>query len=415
MTIGSRLRARVTFDRHELPPAFWFLWMGTVINRLGGFAVPFLMLYLTARLGMSAATAAGVVSALGAGSFLAQLTGGELADRFGRRPVMLLSFFVAPLAMLGVGLARDPSLLILATLALGFFMDLYRPAVSAAVVDLVPVEKRTRAFGYIYWAINLGAALAPIAAGFLANIDFFLLFAIDALTTAIFGLVVLARVPETQARDVALAARTRMRSRVGIALRDSMLLAFVLLSLFVGIIYSQGQVTLPLDMAADGLPPSNYGIAIAVNGGLIVLITIAVSRMAERWHRYATMAVSALLLGTGFGLTGLAEGLPFYAFSVAVWTLGEVIGAAVAPVTVAEMSPPALRGMYQGIWGSSWGLAFFIGPALGGLVYERLGSATLWTATFALGIALCLSYLALSIPAARRAKAAALGASSGRG
>ena len=83
MTLGSRMRARVTFDRHELPPAFWFLWMGTVINRLGGFAVPFLMLYLTARLGMSAATAAGVVSALGAGSFLAQLTGGELADRLG--------------------------------------------------------------------------------------------------------------------------------------------------------------------------------------------------------------------------------------------------------------------------------------------------------------------------------------------
>ena len=79
------------------------------------------------------------------------------------------------------------------------------------------------------------------------------------------------------------------------------------------------------------------------------------------------------------------------------------------------MSPPALRGLYQGIWGSSWGLAFFIGPALGGLVYERLGSGTLWTATFALGLALFVSYLALSIPAARRARAAALQASSGSG
>lgn len=406
MTLGAGLRGRLSFDRNELPPAFWFLWIGTIINRLGGFAVPFLMLYLTARLGMSAATAAGVVSALGAGSFLAQLTGGELADRLGRRPVMLLSFFVAPLAMLGVGIARDPWLLVLATFVLGFFMDLYRPAVSAAVIDIVPVDRRTRAFGYIYWAINLGAALAPVAAGFLANIDFFLLFAGDALTTAIFGLVVLARVPETQAREVAVAARARSASRVGVALRDSMLLAFVALSLVVGFIYSQGQVTLPLDMAADGLAPSDYGLAIAINGALIVLITITVSRMAERWHRFATMAVSALLLGTGFGLTGLADTLPFYAFSVAVWTLGEVIGAAVAPTVVAEMSPPALRGLYQGIWGSSWGLAFFIGPALGGLVYEQLGSGTLWTATFVLGIGLFLSYLALSIPVARRARAA---------
>jgi MFS family permease len=405
----------MSFDRRELPSAFWFLWTGTLINRLGGFAVPFLMLFLTAKLGMSAGAAAGVVSALGAGSFIAQLTGGELADRFGRRPVMLVSFFVAPLAMLAVGLVRDPWLLVPTTFALGFFTDLYRPAVSAAIVDLVPADKRTRAFGYIYWAINLGAALGPMAAGFLANIDFFLLFAGDALTTAIFGLVVLARVPESQARDVAATARVRTATRVGVALRDSMLLAFTLLFLFVGVIYSQGHVALPLDMAADGLPPSDYGIAISINGALIVLITITITRMAERWHRFATMGISTLILGAGFGLTGLADTLPWYAFSVVIWTLGEVIGAAVAPATVAEMSPPEMRGLYQGIWGSSWGLAFFVGPALGGLVYERFGSGTLWTGTFILGALLCVGFFALSIPAGRRARAAAAAVGSGGG
>lgn len=407
MTVRPGLRARLSSDRHELPPAFWFLWIGTIVNRLGGFAVPFLMLYLTARLGMGAGAAAAVVSALGAGSFVAQLTGGELADRLGRRPVMLLSFLVSPLAMLGVGLARDPLLLVLATLVLGFFMDLYRPAVSAAVIDLVPADRQTRAFGYIYWAINLGAALAPIAAGFLANIDYFLLFAGDALTTVIFGILVLTRIPETQARDVAIAARTRTSARLGLALRDSMLLAFVLLSLFVGIIYSQGNVTLPIDMAADGLPPSDYGLAIAVNGALIVLITVWISRMAERWHRFAAMAVAALLLGTGFGLTGFADSLPFFAFTVVIWTLGEVIGAAVGPVIVAGMSPPALRGLYQGIWGSSWGLAFFLGPALGGLVYEHLGSTTLWSIAFAIGVALSVSYLVLGSLSRRRVRPAA--------
>lgn len=399
-------RARLSLDRRELPPAFWFLWFGTIINRLGGFAVPFLMLYMTASLGITAGTAALVVSTLGAGSFVAQLTGGELSDRLGRRPVMLLSFFVSPLAMLGLGLAREPLLLALGALVLGFFMDLYRPAMSAAVIDLVPEDRRTRAFGYVYWAINLGAALAPIAAGFLANVDYFLLFAGDALTTAIFGLVVLARVPETQSREVSVAARMRMSARVGVALRDSLLLAFVLLSLLVGVIYSQGQVTLPLEMAARGLPPSDYGLALAVNGGLIVLVTISVSRMAEGWPRYGAMAVSTVLLGVGFGLTGLADTLPFFALSVAIWTVAEVIGAAVAPVIVAEMSPPSMRGLYQGIWGSSWGLAFFVGPALGGFVYENLGSASLWGGAFALGLVVGLGYLGLSIATSRRARPA---------
>ncbi len=374
-----------------------------MINRLGGFAVPFLMLYLTARLGISPATAALMVSVLGAGSFISQITGGELADRFGRRPVMMLSFFVSPIAMIALGIVKEPPQLVAAMFVLGFFMDLYRPAVSAAIVDLVPADKRTRAFGYIYWAVNLGAALAPVAAGLLANVDYFLLFLGDAITTAVFGLIVLRRIPETQAVEVAAAARVRTSTRAGQALRDPMLLAFVLLSLFVGIIYSQGQVTLPIAMAAKGLLPSDYGLAIAVNGALIVLVTLQISRMSERWPRYLAMAVAALLLGAGFGLTEFANTLPFYAFTVAIWTVGEVIGASVAPTIVSEMSPPALRGLYQGIWGSSWGLAFFIGPALGGFVFEQFGSAALWGGLFVIGIVLFIGYLALSIPARKRA------------
>ena len=215
----------------ELPAEFWFLWLGTVINRLGGFAVPFLILYLTTRLKMDPATAALYVSGLGAGSFVAQLVGGEIADRFGRRPVLLFSLFASPVAMLTLGIARDTWLIAVAMFMLGFLSDLFRPAMSAAVVDLVPADKRTRAFGYIYWAINLGAALAPIVAGLLANFDFFLLFVGDALTPLAFGVIVLLRVSETQAAEHKVAAKeSNTGARLGIALRDPVFLAFFVLS-----------------------------------------------------------------------------------------------------------------------------------------------------------------------------------------
>src|SRR3954462_5316388 len=130
---SQRSYVRQRLRRSDLPPSFWYLWIGTIVNRLGGFAAPFFMLYLTTRLGMTAASAALLVSVLGAGSFIAQLSGGELADRLGRRPVMVLSFFVTPVAMIVLGLTHETVLLAVAMFAVGFFTDISRPAINAAV------------------------------------------------------------------------------------------------------------------------------------------------------------------------------------------------------------------------------------------------------------------------------------------
>lgn len=387
---------------NELPRSFWFLWIGTVINRLGSFAVPFLMLYFTTQLAISPGTAALMVSVLGAGSFVSQLVGGELTDRLGRRPVMLLSFFVTPVAMVLLGLVRETALIVGAMFVLGFFMDLYRPAVSAAVTDLVPAEKRTRAFGYIYWAINIGAALAPIAAGFMASYNYFLLFLGDALTTFAFGLVVLFKIPETQPVEAANAARVSPSERIRQLRREPVLLALAMLTLLFGIIYSQGHVTLPIAMADAGLLPADFGIASAVNGALIVLVTLQSIRFIEKWPHFLAMGIAAVLLGVGFGLTEFANTLSFFSLTVVIWTLGEIIGATITPVIISELAPVEKRGLYQGINGSAWGLAFFVGPAISGFIYETYGSQALWGGCFVLGVLLFFGYLALSLPARRR-------------
>src|SRR5512143_4100941 len=181
-----------------LPPAYWLIWIGTLINRLGGFVIPFLTLYLTSQRAISVSQATLMVSFFGAGSFLAQLGGGELTDRLGRRPVMLMSFFITPIFMIALGLARELTLIAIATFIVGFFTDLYRPAVGAAIADLVPPEARTRAYGYNYWAINLGAAIAPLLAGLIAEHNYLILFVADALTTALCGLIVWLGIRETR-------------------------------------------------------------------------------------------------------------------------------------------------------------------------------------------------------------------------
>jgi MFS family permease len=155
-------------------------------------------------------------------------------------------------------------------------------------------------------------------------------------------------------------------------------------------------------MQSHGLGPNQYGAAIAVNGFLIILVTIPVSNMARKWPRFETMAVSAVLLGLGFGSTALASNFPLFVLSVAIWTLGEIAGTAVAPTINADLSPIELRGLFQGIFGAAWGLSYFVGPLLGGWVYENLGADTLWIGCLITGIMSAFCYLALSAPAKRQ-------------
>jgi len=106
-----------------LPPTFWYLWTGTLINRLGTFVLPFLAIYLTSQRGFSAALAGLIVGAYGAGAAVGTLLGGVLADRWGRRSTLLTAQFGAVIWMVSLGFARDRYLLICCVVVLGLFTE----------------------------------------------------------------------------------------------------------------------------------------------------------------------------------------------------------------------------------------------------------------------------------------------------
>jgi MFS family permease len=395
-------RSRLASWTAGLPRPYWFLWVGTIVNRLGGFVIPFLALYLTTQRGYTVAAAALMVSLYGAGSFTANLVGGELTDRLGRRPVLLASLFLAPLVTVALGLVRPIAWTAVATILLGFTVDLYRPAVNASIADLVPSENRPRAYGYMYWAINIGAAVAPILAGLLAHRNYLWLFIGDAVTTFGFGLFVLAGVPESRPPQAAHAAGEPLSARLRALGREPLLLVFTIMALVLGTVYLQSHVTLPIDMQAHGLTTAQYGMAIAVNGALIVVLGLPASNASSRWPRFGAIATSALLVGVGFGMNAAASTLPVFALGVAVWTLGEIAFSTVAPSLIADLAPVEYRGLYQGVFGASFGLSFFTGPIVGGLLYDRFGPHVLWTACLVTGMALSAGYLLMGRAAKAR-------------
>jgi MFS family permease len=381
-----------------LPRTFWYLWTGALINRLGSFVFTYLAIYLTSARHFSVAGAGLVVSMWGLGASCSGPVGGILADRIGRRNTMLLGFSLGALAMVQLGLARAPWHVAGATALLGFCNDLYRPAMQASVADVVPPSERTRAYGYLYWAVNLGFAGAAVLAGLVAQLSFTWLFVIDAATTGIFGVIVYLRVPETHPERH---AGERRHVPILAPFADRVLLAFMAAQFLMAIVFAQGNSSLAMDMTAHHLAPATFGWLIAINGVLICLLQPTAITLVARHRRGHMLAGGALCVGLGFGLCALAHAPLPYALTIVVWTMGELMFSPVTPTVLADLAPVHLRGSYQGVYQMAWGASSFVAPALGSLVLGKLSSLALWSGCFVLGCISALMHLAIA-PARRR-------------
>ncbi|MEU5992960.1 MFS transporter [Spirillospora sp. NPDC047418] len=387
------------------PRPFWVLWAGTLLNRLGTMVEPFLGLYLTTMRGLSLAQAGVVMAVLGAGSLGGQIAGGLLADRLGRRPTLTLATVGTGAAMLALGYAQGIAAIVAAALLLGVLLDMYRPAAQAMVADIISPADRPRAFGLLFWAINLGWAVAMVLGGTLAQQGFLWLFWIDALTCAGFGVLVWRAIPETRSRD----ARSGNRGGFGRALRDRVMVGYVLVTLVYTFVLMQGMTTMPLAMKEDGLGPQAYGLAIAANGVLIIIVQPLVNAWLARRDHSLVMVAGFILVGIGYGLTSLASTVLAYTATILVWTLGEITAASVLQAVVADLAPADLRGRYGGLYGMAWSGGFLLAPLGGTQLLGTGGASVLWLTCAALALVAAGAQLALA-PAIRRRRALALDA-----
>jgi MFS family permease len=385
--------ATVETPAPALPRAFWALWVCQLVNRLGSFVQPFLVLYLTQDRHLSAGTAGAVAAAVGAGSVASQLVGGWLADRVGRRVTMLTCFFGTAAALILLGSVRSMAMIWAAAFVVGLLGDLFRPAVSATVADLLQPGERVRAYGLLFWAINLGFSVSTVSAGVLASIGYGLLFWLNAGTSVIAGLVIWTMVPESRP---ALDEGTSRRPLLPVALRDTVFLLMILLQIGYATIYFQGYSTLPLAMANDGLPSSTYGLVIALNGVVIVLVQPFLGKRLAKFDRPKLLAVSMLVVGLGFGLGAVVHDWWGYGLSVVVWTIGEIGFAAVIGAVFADLAPVDLRGGYMGMSGMAFGVGTVIGPLAGTNALEYLGPTATWLGCALLGVAIFIGQFALA-------------------
>jgi DHA1 family tetracycline resistance protein-like MFS transporter len=351
------------------------------------------------------------ISALTAVYALAQLLAtpalGVLSDRYGRRPVLLVSLFGSAVGYLLFGIGGALWILfagrIIDGLTAGNVSALY-----AIVADISTPAERTLRFGALGAASGLGLVLGPVLGGSLAQLTPETpLYCAAALTLAmtLWGVWALpeSKQPAPQSTPFNTASLNPFGQMVGL-IADQRLRVPVLAAALLTLSFALLLATLPvLTMTHFGWGTESTGALFAVFGTLsIITQALLLRQLLPRLGERGVALVGLSLAALGFALTGIAVVLTSAALlPVAAATLG--IGVPLASTALSGISSQVVgaheQGRMQGSNQAVQALARVIGPLWGGWLYLAAGAATTyWVSTVHVLVALGLVALALAHP-----------------
>ena len=393
----------------RLPPTVRVLIAGALVNRLGGFIGPYLAIVLRREFHLSPFQLGLLLTCYGAGSLVSILVGGVVADRLGRRLALLVSLFGGGALACAMGFAPSIRVFIPLLVLFGFVADLYRPAASSIIGDLLPPAQRAVGFAGLRTAINLGFAVGMAVGGVLADWSWRAMFVGDGITTILYGLIVYFFVPETRPAATADGARPATGPTPW---RDPVCLQLALASFAFALAFHTNVTALPLTITVTaGYPAPIYGCLVGLNGLLIVLFEISATDALRRFRRLRVAALGMLLVGVGYGITGFVMHWVWFLLTVVLWTAGEILSAPQKLAFIADWAPAESRGRYLSLIQATWSLATAVNPILFLPLYARLGERAFWPLVALVTLPGCLLLLHLDRTADRGALRPFAGAS----
>jgi MFS family permease len=212
----------------KLPRQIWILALGRLISEIGsGFTIFYAPIFFVQQVGLSATSVGLALGSASISGIAGRLISGTYADRWGRKPVLLLSTLVLSIACFIFAITADFTTLIAGCLVQGFGLGLYWPANEAIVADITTGENRRFAYAITRLADNVGMGLGIIAGGLLISSTgaYRNLFIIDGISFCCFFLTIAVGIQETLQRGK---IAPQFISGYTTALRDRRLLVYVI-------------------------------------------------------------------------------------------------------------------------------------------------------------------------------------------
>ena len=336
----------------------------------------------------------------GLGSVSGALIGGKLSDAFGFYKIQFLSLFCGGLLFLLLGQMEDYTSICICTFILAMVNETFRPANSTAIAYYSTPQNRTQAYSLVRLAVNLGWGIGSALGGFLASVNYSLLFWVDGATNISASILLLIILPVVSLKQQHIPEQAVAKvSGTGVPYRDKVFLYFLFLQLLFAISFFQLFTTIPVYFK-DVLSLTEFwiGVVMSLNGVLIAIFEmVIVFKLEGRKPYLILMGYGSILMGVSFLLLTLpaAWGLLIAMGCMLVITVAEMVSMPFMNSYYIARTNQLSRGSYAGMYTMTWSLAQVIGSSTGAFIAATIGFEGLWFSVCSICVVAAVGYFLL--------------------
>jgi MFS family permease len=384
--------------------------VGIALSAIGnGLVLPYTFIYFHTIRGIPTAVAGLIIGYGALASLVISPLVGNMVDKWGPKPVLIVSLLVSAAGYSSLGLIRNASQAVLVITVCSFGQSAMWPSQGAISTELTPDHLRERIYGVQFAMLNLGIGIGGLVSSLAVTLDnarsFELLFFGDGISYIVYLMAVLTlgnvghRTKKERAEN---AARDEGWKEV-LADKTFVKFWFVAISaIFFG--YSQMEVGFTaFSTTLSGMQPRDLAWAYATNTFFIAFFQLWVVKKLENTQRKKGVAIAAIIWmfsWVSLAISGVVStgALVFVIGCQFIFAIGEMVWSPILPSVVNQLAPDHLRGRYNSAATNTWQIAMIGGPAVAGTM---LGAKLhwLWLAGLMIGLlVVATSALRLKLP-----------------
>ncbi|MBS2967410.1 MFS transporter [Metabacillus sp. KIGAM252] len=359
-------------------PIAWNIIIGTLFSRMAtSMSIPFLAIYLTSEMGVSASVTGAIIAASSLVGIAASFYGGYLSDRFGQKPVLLVSIFAWSLVFIGFAQSSAVWMFFVMNMLNGLCRAVFEPTSRAILSDVTEEKNRLVLFNLRYTAINVGVVFGPIIGLQLGSSTSLSAFYYAAGASLLYGLslVYMLSVHKIGTPSTAKPIVT-VREAFGVLRKDTVFLLGL-----VGIVlsvagYSQFSSTLPQFFAMSPKIENGaqfFSLMLTLNAIVVIVFQYPLIQFGKKYSPILSILAGNLLVSISLLTFSLTDSLFGILGIVVLFTVGEVLMFCMTDMFVDQLAKPGLKGSYFGAMGFT-GIGSVIGPFAGGILLDSFGT-----------------------------------------